>query len=391
MNRKKYYKAIALSTILTITTTALTPIKTFAEEQISIKDKLQNENLNLGTGNLKETILETQKQVTRLDIYALELRQQPDFEFKYLQKDGYDKDPEVVTLQGKLAQDLINSKNHAATWLNKLKPQLIQTNENVIKYSTRFSKFHSPLYRAAETKDKEVLKKGLILLSKDVAEQKIQVTDLAERLQEFRANLETDSSAFNTDTNKINVLLTAKGGINETNLKMLQTYNETIDTNNKIIIGSSFALIVSVGLFIAGAVMFILPEPSSKVGAMVAIVGAAGAAASSWAIASASKNNDNLRDKVGNLTAQMKGNELLITDLTNSSKRTQNLSNVLDTAIKNLQSTIDQWISLENKYNNLIDQIDQTDTEDLTFVTVDLDTEKEEWNSIAKMAQGFYQ
>ncbi|KAB2489956.1 alpha-helical pore-forming toxin family protein [Bacillus cereus] len=388
MKRKQYYKVIALSTALAVSaTTVSTPIQAFAKEQTLIKDEQQNKKSNLGTDNLKDTILETQKQVILLDMYALQLRQQPDFEFKYLKSHT---DPEIGLLHEKLTQDLINSKNHANTWLNQIKPQLINTNENIVSYSTKFSKFHTPLYLAAQDNDKVTLKKGLTILSKQVAEQKVQVAELTKSLQDFRANLEHDSSAFNTNTDKINVLLTAKGGINESNKKLLETYNATIETNNKIIIGASVALCAAVGLAIAGVVMVVLPEPSSKVGATLAFAGVATTVAASWGVANAVNDNNRLVTNVADITATMTGNDLLLADLTNASNRTKSLCNTLDTAIKNLQNTLDQWSGLESKYNHLIEQIDQTTTTDLTFITVDLDTAKEEWNSIAKMADGFY-
>lgn len=392
MNRKTSYKTIVLSTVLALSTITLsTPIQALAEEQTSIKAEQQNKKSNLGTDNLKELIMENQKQAMQLDVYALELLQQPNFEFKYLQRNSLDKDPVIVALKDKLTQDLSNSKQHANTWLNEIKPQLIQTNENVVSYSTRFSKFHSPLYEAAKLNDTAKLKKGLTILSQDVAQQKMQVVELVKRLQKFQVDLETDASAFNTDTNQISVLLTAKGGINETNQKLLDSYNETIDKNNKIIIGTSFGILIGLGLAVGGTIMIILPEPSSKFGAGIAFTGAVTAITSSVFLGITVNNNKELTKQIVDITEKMTGNDLLMSDLNNVNKRTQSLSNTINTAIKNLQNTIDQWNSLESKYNCLIDAIDQTDNTDLTFVTVDLDTAKDEWNSIAKMSQGFYQ
>ncbi|MDY0854359.1 HBL/NHE enterotoxin family protein [Bacillus thuringiensis] len=388
MLKKIPYKILVLSTTLAVVTPSiLSPIQVFAQE-----NRVTNTTPSLGPADIKKYLVENQKQVILLDTSALKLRQVSPFKFDYLNALGKDSKTEkqITELNKLLSNALSTAKDNAGVWLDQIKPQLIQTNENLISYNTRFKSFHSTLYDAAKMNDKDKLKKGLAFLSKDIQSNKDKVESLIKTLQGFRTNLTENAESFNQGKTDLETLLKAKDGINEGDQKLIDSYRATVDANNKIIIGSAVGLLVGIGMAIGGAIMIILPEPSSKAGAVVALAGAALAITGATGLGILVTNNNYLNAQIEQLVKKMAGNDILLSDLKQAKSKNDDLSTTMEKFITDLQNVGDQWSVVDSKIRNTIDMLNQTDTEDLSFIIPELDSSLKQWEDVDKTVRGFY-
>ncbi|PHE52820.1 enterotoxin, partial [Bacillus toyonensis] len=146
------------------------------------------------------------------------------------------------------------SKKNAKQWLDGLKPQIIQTNQNIINYNTQFQNYYDALVEAVDNNDKETLKAVLTSLDDSISENKGAVDRLVQDLKAFRGKLELDTQNLKTDANKITDILAGEDAGIPLMQKQIEANQTLIEENNKVYIASSVA--TALGAYLTATVVF---------------------------------------------------------------------------------------------------------------------------------------
>ncbi|MEH6975923.1 HBL/NHE enterotoxin family protein, partial [Bacillus pseudomycoides] len=144
MMKKISYKILAVSTLLTMTTTyAVTPVAVFASEI----EQTNNGDMSLSANEeqMKKVLQDAGVFAKSMNEYSYLLMNNPDVSFEGITINGY------ADLPIKIVQDQKNARAHAVTWNTKVKKQLLDTLTGIIEYDTKFENHYETLVEAINT------------------------------------------------------------------------------------------------------------------------------------------------------------------------------------------------------------------------------------------------
>ncbi|WP_283747534.1 HBL/NHE enterotoxin family protein [Bacillus cereus] len=385
---KKPYKVMALSTLIaTIAAGSITPSYASAAENTTkpapiyadaAKKYPEYSKYSLGPDGLKDAMKQTGSNMLVMDLYALTILKQSDLNFDGLTVLRDD-------LKTSINQKIGVSRENATQWLDGLKPQIIQVNQNIISYNTRFQNYHDDLVRDVNTalenakannnvvnaQDKEPIKTRLTGLTKSISKNTEAVDKLVKDLKAFRGKLEKDTQGLKTEAETISNTLNS----NEAGIPLMQQQIEAnqkiIDENTKLQILSGFS--IAAGPFLMATPFFFLGIP------MIA-GGIYGTTVTKQQIEQAQK-------EIIGLTGNLSNMKIQVAKLTVLKNNTNNLTTTIDLAITASENIKKQWETIGAKYNSLLQDIDLIDTDALDLIEDDLNIAKESWDDVKKNAE----
>ncbi|MFL0491847.1 HBL/NHE enterotoxin family protein [Bacillus sp. 179-I 2A5 NHS] len=369
---KKPYKVMALSTLIaTIAAGSITPSYASAAENTTKPAPIYADAENnyseysLGPEGLKDAIEKTGSNMLVMDLYALTVVKQANVNFDGLTVINND-------LQTSIKYNHDASRTNAKQWLDGLKPQIIQTNQNIINYNTQFQNYYDVLVEAVDNKDKETIKAVLTSLDDSISENKDAVDKLVQDLKAFRGKLELDTQNLKTDTNKIAVILSGQDAGIPLMQKQIETNQKLIDENNKVLIGSSVA--TALGAYLTATVVF------APIGGGILGGGIYGIITSDQQIKAAQEEIKKLTENISIANQQ-------VAQLTILKNNTNNLTGTIDAAITALENIKSNWETMGTKYKSLNNNVDRINPDKLNLIKVDLKTAKNSWEQVNKFAE----
>ncbi|PDY96914.1 enterotoxin [Bacillus thuringiensis] len=389
---KKPYKVMALSALITVMAAgSIMPTYASAAESTAKSTPIHAKtgttgdypDYSLGPEGLKEAITNTGSNALVMDLYALTIIKQANADFNGLNSID-------TSLRTKIINDQNIARINAGQWLDKLKPQMISTNQNIINYNTKFQNYYDTLITAVNNKDKETLSNGLTRLNNDVVANKAEVDELLGELREFRKKMATDTQNFKQDATQITSILASQDAGIPLLQNQLTTYHATIAEYNKLLIASAVATALGPLAIIGGAVL-IGTGLGAKLG-VVFIVGGLGSTAGGIAgIVIAKQEMDKAQEEIMNITGQITQAQLEVAGLTNLKEQTESLTETIDIAITALQNLSTKWDVVGSKYKSLLKNIAVMDPNDLFFIKEDLDVAKDSWKEVRDTAANLYE
>ncbi|SCB71522.1 HBL/NHE enterotoxin family protein [Bacillus mycoides] len=369
---KKPYKVMALSTLIaTIAAGSITPSYASAAENTTKPAPIYADAENnypeysLGPEGLKDALEKTGSNMLVMDLYALTIVKQANVNFDGLTVINND-------LQTSIKDNHDASKTNAKQWLDGLKPQIIQTNQNIINYNTQFQNYYDVLVEAANNNDKETLKAVLTSLDDSISENKGAVDRLVQDLKVFRGKLELDTQNLKTDANKITDILSGQDAGIPLMQKQIETNQTLIDENNKVYIASSVA--TALGAYLTATIIF-------------APIGAGALGGGIYGVTTSQQQIKTAQDEIINLSKNISTAQQQVGKLTLLKNNTNNLTETIDAAITALENVKNQWQTMGAKYKSLNDNVDRINPDKLTLLKADLNIAKRSWEQVNKYAE----
>ena len=370
---KKPYKVMALSTLIaTIAAGSITPSYVSAAENTTKSAPIyagaenNSPEYSLGPEGLKDALEKTGSNMLVMDLYALTIVKQANVNFDGLTVINND-------LQKSIKDNHDASKKNANQWLDGLKPQIIQTNQNIINYNTQFQNYYDVLVESVNNNDKETLKAVLTSLDDSISENKGAVDRLVQDLKAFRGKLELDTQNLKTDANKITDILSGQDAGIPLMQKQIETNQTLIDENNKVYIGSSVA--TALGAYLTATVIF-------------APIGAGALGGGIYGVVTSQQQIKKAQEEIKNLTENISTAKQQVAKLTILKNNTNNLTETIDAAITALENVKNQWQTMGAKYKSLNDNVDRINPDKLaTIIKVDLKIAKGSWEQVNKYAE----
>ncbi|MGE6540894.1 HBL/NHE enterotoxin family protein [Bacillus luti] len=370
---KKPYKVMALSTLIaTIAAGSITPSYTSAAENTTKPAPIYADAENnypeysLGPEGLKDAIEKTGSNMLVMDLYALTIVKQANVNFDGLTVINND-------LQKSIKDNHDASKTNAKQWLDGLKPQIIQTNQNIISYNTQFQNYYDVLVESVNNNDKETIKAVLTSLDDSISENKNAVDKLVQDLKAFRGKLEKDTQNLKTDANTITDILSGQDAGIPLMQKQIETNQTVIDENNKVYIGSTVA--TSLGAYLTATVIF-------------APIGAGALGGGIYGVVTSQQQIKTAQEEIKKLTENISTARQQVAKLTILKNNTNNLTGTIDAAITALENVKNQWQTMGAKYKSLNDSVDRINPDKLAaIIKADLKIAKGSWDQINKYAE----
>ncbi|MFJ8119866.1 non-hemolytic enterotoxin subunit B [Bacillus mycoides] len=385
MNKIPFKILTCSALIATITATSVLPTNVFAEtksSQVNVHVKKDISNYPLGPEGLKEAMHQTGSNVLVMDLYALTLIKQPNFDFKNIKSIDTDLSSKIINHQ-RIAQ------SNANEWLDKLKPGLIQTNENIINYNTQFQNYYNTLLSAVDTNNSKTLKTGINRLYNSILGYQKQVDQLLQQLQEYRGKLMRDTQNFKGDTDRITSILAGESAGIPSLKAQIETHNNAIADAN-IVASVSTAAVMLGPLMVGIGICLISTGFGAAKGAMLITAGLGGLGGGGAGLVLVAESIESSQKQIKKLTTQLTDAEVGIVVLTTVKDQTTFLAQTVDHAINSLQNISDQWHTMGSKYQSLLQNVSNISPEELVFIKEDLKTAKDSWQNIKEFADKLY-
>ncbi|MGH1328991.1 HBL/NHE enterotoxin family protein [Bacillus pretiosus] len=373
---KKPYKVMALSTLIaTIAAGSITPSYASAAENTTKPASIYADAANnypeypkysLGPEGLQDALRETGSQMLAMDLYALTIIKQANVNF-----DG------LTTINNDLQTNMKNNQDvareNAKQWLDGLKPQVIQTNQDIVNYNTEFQSYFKDLVAAVNNKDKETTKAMLQELITSISVNEGKSNKLVQDLREFRNKIEADTRNLKDNSGKIAAILAGeKQGIPGMK-KQIEANYTLIDENNKVYIASSVA--TALGAYLTATVIF-------------APIGAAGLGGGIYGVVSSKQQINSAYEEIKKLTTGISNAEQQVAKLAILEKDTKSVTETIDQAITAVESIKTQWQTMGAKYESLHNNVEKIDPDKLAFIlNKQLNAAKESWDQISDYAK----
>lgn len=375
--------------VTTLSTASIMPSYAFADETKEITEKNEKQpNLPdkyLGPEGLQKALQETGSHVIVLDAYALTLLKSPQIKLdKNIFTEKKDKDlVDAVINTQKIAQ------GNATYWIDVLKPELINVNQSIVNYGSKFDNYYQTIVDAVDAKDKETTKQGVERLYNNVEQNKEKVNQLVVDLKNFRDKLLTDTNEFQTNTNQMLTTLEGKNAIMPSLKQQIDAYNSQVSAAIAMIASGGVLTLMGTGFGVLTVVLTL-----SGVGLpFAAITGTVAAGSIGGGVALIVTGNNKLKEanaQITKLTMQLKDTDLQVAALKVASDQTKTFADTINTAIDSAETLKDQWTTMGAKYKSLMDNIDEISPSSLAFVKEDLKTAKDSWLNIKSYADTLY-
>lgn len=369
---KKPYKVMALSTLIaTIVAGSITPSYASAAEDTTksvpnYTDAADNyPEYSLGPQGLQDALTKTGSNMLVMDLYALTILKQANVNLDGLTTINND-------LQNSLKYNQDVARQNAKQWLDGIKPQIIQTNQNIISYNQEFQSYYDILVEAAKDQDKETLQAVLKELINSISAYQGTVNKLAKDLGDLRTKLGDDTRNLKGNAGQItDILAGEKQGIPAMK-KQIEANYTLIDENNKVYIGSSVA--TALGAYLVATIIF-------------APIGAGGLGGGIYGVVTSQQQIKQAQEEIKRLTQNISTAEQQVVRLTTLEKNTNNLTATIDTAITAVEKIKDQWTIMGSQYQSLYDIVGKVKPDQIPKVVGrQLEAAQKSWNLVSNHA-----
>ncbi|MEN1938752.1 HBL/NHE enterotoxin family protein [Paenibacillus sp. 102] len=352
---KRFYKKIVLSMLIAgVTISNVSPLHTFATEQV-VQNKLahqeeSNKKYSLGPEGLQNVIEKMTSSALVMDSYAQTIRKQQETDLS-----------KISSINSELRENMIkhqkDAQTNAAYWLDAIKPHITDINQNIINYNDIFQAHYSTLLTSLDQKDIVRFKNELERLYHSILENKKAADKLLEQLKTFRNNMAVDTKSFKEDSNQLTSILESTNAGIPLLQQQINSYNDSIKKSHDMIIAG--------GVLCATGILCLAGGPM---------------------IATAKKNISSAEQEIQKLKLRISGSQEELVILTDVKNKTVFMTETIDTAINSLQDISDHWYTIGAKYNSLIQNVEVISPEEFTFIKQDLNTAKDSWQDIKNYA-----
>lgn len=354
MNKTSLYKVLAVSTFLTLTTTAVvSPVATFAETSKIEQTNTSEASLSANEVKMKETLQKARLFAKSMNAYSYMLIKNPDVNFEGININGY------PDLPAKIVQDQKDARAHALTWDTKVKKQLIDTLTGIIEYDTKFENYYDIMVEAVNTGDGETLIEGITDLREEIQQNQKYAQQLIEELTKLRDAIGQDVRAFGSNKELLQSILKNQGVAVEDDQKRLKEILESVNYYKKLESDGIITVSVpSIPTWIAGGVM--LGIARDQLGQLEPLLA-------------------QLRQTVDYKTTL---NRVVGIAHSNISE----MYNALDDAINALTFMSAQWNDLDSQYSGVLRHIenasDKAEQNKFKFLLPNLKSAKDSWRTL---------
>jgi len=354
MNKKSLYKVLAVSTLLTLTTTSVvSPVAAFAETSKFEQTNNSDTSLSANEVKMKETLQKAGLFAKSMNAYSYMLIKNPDVNFEGIKINGY------PDLPGKIVQDQKDARAHALTWDTKVKKQLIDTLTGIIEYDTKFENYYDIIVDAINTGDGETLIEGITDLREEIQLNQKYAQQLIEELTKLRDDIGQDVRAFGSNKELLQSILKNQGVAVEDDQKRINEILESVNYYKKLESDGIITVSVpSIPTWIAGGVM--LGIARDQLGQLEPLLA-------------------QLRQTVDYKTTL---NRVVGVAHSNISE----MYNALDDAINALTFMSAQWNDLDSQYSGVLRHIenasDKAEQNKFKFLLPNLKSAKDSWKTL---------
>lgn len=367
---KKTYKVMALSTL--VTTLAMGSIApsyaSAAEKTTKATQSLASkyaDRYGLGPEALKKAIANTKSNMLVVDLYALTLVKQATPDLNGVSAVSEDVKTNVTT-------SFDTARKDANKWLDSLKPQIIDINQSIINYNTKFQAYSTTLIKAAKSNNIPTLQKGLTRLLADIEGNQKKVAKLVDDLKDYRKKVSTNTQNFKDYSEKVvSALAGQESGIPQME-QQIAANQKLIDQNNKLVAAAITGTVVG---SVLTATVFFAPFGAPILGL------------SAYGVDKLNTQMNQARTSIMDLTKNISNAKLQVGKLTILKNTTTELTTTIDLAVTALQNIKDQWGTMESKYNSVIQNLNKVDPELVDFLEADLATAQGSWDDVKKLAE----
>ncbi|PHG62747.1 HBL/NHE enterotoxin family protein [Bacillus toyonensis] len=380
--KKVPVKVMTCSAVLiTLLATHAVPGYVYAapSQSISQNATADSGNDSLVPGELEKVLAATGSHIAVLDTYSLLVKNQEPFDFSNTSVD--------VTLRNKIEKDQKQAKTNATTWLDTVKPQIIQTNENIFSFGTKFQNYYQVLINAVDTKNTKNLKTGIGLLYKDIQENQKSVTQLIQVLTTFRDALIKDGENFKQDASDILQFFEGNNGRIKQLQDLILQYQQNIEAGTIMVKEGAAKAPLGVGFIIIGAILTALEDTT---GITFSTVGMGLNAEAAALIENGIKMINKSKEGLNKAFQELRPAEGQVGNLSLNKDRLQTFVKEIDIALSSAQSILNQWNAMGIKYEALLNKIENAKPEDLLFIKSQLNTTKKSWDDIQVYADKLY-
>ncbi|SDC14334.1 HBL/NHE enterotoxin family protein [Shouchella lonarensis] len=379
MNKK--IKTLTCLTVMTamLTTTVVPATHAFAATNAVPTEQAVSAEDELVPAELENVLAKTGSHIAVLDEYAILVNAQAPYDFSATSIDK--------GLIDKIVADQQTAKANAIKWVDQVKPQIIQTNEDIFAFGTKFDKYYETLVRAADEADTSKLKSGITSLYKSIQNKQNDVTDLIGVLKTYRNAVVDDGENFSTNATNVAKAFDANTGKIEQLQDLIAEYQKNIDEGTDLVTEGVSYEAPGIVLMVLGKVLVFL---GNTTGISMDLAGmgltADGAALVTNGIQMIKSGKDGIRDA----TAQLSQAEGQVAALSLNKERLQTFTKEIDVAIQSAQAVLNQWQLMGAKYETLLEKIDRATPEDLLFIKAQLKSAKKSWEDILAYADNLY-
>ncbi|MHA2890545.1 HBL/NHE enterotoxin family protein [Bacillus cereus] len=329
--------------------------------------------------------------VLALDLYANSLQKQPTASFQAASEVNETLNNSSIANQNK-------ARKNSAEWLDTLKPQMIQINEDILNYATRIKNFSAPMKKAIKENNVKQFGNGLKLLLKDSTAHKERVDTLLTSLREYRTKISTDTQNLKQNTTDLTAAVAGDNAAIGVLQKQLAAYNTAINGATTTIALGSTGIVTGVLLIVTGGVMLFTGAGEAFAVPVLAAGGLTLAGGIAGTVIDAKEMDDlrtNIKDGATKLSTL--NQEVVGLNLVNS--QVQNFTQNIDKAIDALQNLSNDWGSVSAKYTSLLGDIEDTQGQIQekkgkevigAFAEAELDTVMDTWQAVAIQAGNIY-
>jgi len=378
--KKNYIKSIIsiLATVSIIST--IMPTYALAVKGNHTVVNQQQNSYALGPEGLQEAMAQTGSSLLVMDLYALTILKQENIDMKNIESIDN-------TLKENLLQTHSDARASAEIWVDKIKPAIVKSAQDIVQFDTIFTSYYQTLLKAIVQKDTALLTKGLTKLQGLAGSYQFNIEMLIEELIKYRSEcLEKDIQAFKENTNLVVHLISSKNTELNLMIKQFDMYHESINTCNKLIMAGVTTAIISTAAVVGGIVVCItgvgLPLGLALIGGglFVGVSSGGGLYAAKKSMRDATKQLQNLQEK-------NKQVDLEILKLNQLKNQLDAYSETLNFAITALQNINNRWHVVQTQYTSLIRDIQQIHPDQIDFIKEDLKSAYKSWNDVKQSVQ----
>ncbi|NDI33920.1 HBL/NHE enterotoxin family protein [Chengkuizengella sediminis] len=369
------YITKVLCIVLTITLgfSMISPsFKVYANEEISSEEVISLEGLFDGLEEASTAFAIT-------EAYAMTATTQTRIVFDKIEEISRN-----VNLVQPLETHLNDINGAATTWLDEIKPQMLQVNQDIISWTNTQAAFAAPLRQAYENNDKDNFILGLSLLQAEAEGYQMVVGELEEQLNSYRDELADIVANLATDFNTIKNAVEGEDGQLAVLRSELDTLNLELESLNKQITGLAFG---AGGAIVLGLIGAAVSTAFPLVGGVMMFTGfVAFWAQTGVLIALAEKREDILRE-IAAKTEDLNQTEFEYGVLAHIMDDTDILRSNTQLAFEATEGLKSQWVIMGTKIENLKNKL-ELDWENSFFLPYQIDILETEANQLNEFARG---
>lgn len=268
----------------------------------------------------------------------------------------------IRTIDDKLRENIVShqksAKKHATYWIEDLHPQILKVNQSIINFNELFQNYYVRLSASIKQKNKEQLQSDLEELSEFITNNIRESDLLTKAIQQFRSNIHLDVRNFKEDSSNLTPILTNENSKVTVVQQQITQWNDKIKKlKNQLLRGETICF----------------PLLGCLTGKPL--------------ITAVNKEISSAENEIHKLQSRLVGGEKEVAILTDVQNKIVNMVEAIDMALGALQHVSNQWYTIQVKYETVLEDIQNIDPEDLSFIRLDLNTAKKEWQDMKEYAE----